>query len=138
MDQTLKEMTMAVLHNNEIVMDQTADTNTKHGDSNQALNNMRKIYDGLRKKLETEPDSVTIPDCKFLVIATNITLATLERQIRSISASIELYKKLQEIYTEAGTSEENLQIFLEKTDFFGDEISTEEPAESAEKEEPNT
>ena len=85
------------------------------------------------------PDSVTIPDCKFLVIATNITLATLERQIRSISASIELYKKLQEIYTEAGTSEENLpQIFLEKTDFFGDEISTEEPAESAEKEEPNT
>ena len=47
MDQTLKEMTMAVLHNNEIVMDQTADTNTKHGDSNQALNNMRKIYDGV-------------------------------------------------------------------------------------------
>ena len=135
MDNTLKEMTLAVLHNNEIVMDQTADINTKKGDSNQTLNNMRKIYDGVRKKIETDPDTVTIPDCKFLVIATNTTLATLERQARSIAASIELYKKLQEIYTEASASEENLEKFLAETNMFGEEIVTEE---SAEKEKPNT
>ena len=130
MENTLKEMTLAVLHNNEIIMDQTADINTKNGNSNQALDNMRKIYDGLRKKIETEPDTITIPDCKFLVIAINITLATLERQSRSILASIELYKKMQELYTDASTSKEDLQVLLAATDLFGDAIVTEEPTES--------
>ena len=130
MENTLKEMTLAVLHNNEIIMDQTADINTKNGNSNQALDNMRKIYDGLRKKIETEPDTITIPDCKFLVIAINITLATLERQSRSILASIELYKKMQELYTDASTSKEDLQALLAATDLFGDAIVAEEPTES--------
>ena len=130
MENTLKEMTLAVLHNNEIIMDQTADINTKNGNSNQALDNMRKIYDGLRKKIETEPDTITIPDCKFLVIAINITLATLERQSRSILTSIELYKKMQELYTDASTSKEDLQVLLAATDLFGDAIVTEEPTES--------
>ena len=130
MENTLKEMTLAVLHNNEIIMDQTADINTKNGNSNQALDNMRKIYDGLRKKIETEPDTITIPDCKFLVISINITLATLERQSRSILASIELYKKMQELYTDASTSKEDLQALLAATDLFDDAIATEEPTES--------
>ena len=130
MENTLKEMTLAVLHNNEIIMDQTADINTKNGNSNQALDNMRKIYDGLRKKIETEPDTITIPDCKFLVIAINITLATLERQSRSILTSIELYKKMQELYTDASTSKEDLQALLAATDLFDDAIATEEPTES--------
>ena len=130
MENTLKEMTLAVLHNNEIIMDQTADINTKNGNSNQALDNMRKIYEGLWKKVETEPDTITIPDCKFLVIAINITLATLERQSRSILASIELYKKMQELYTDASTSKEDLQALLAATDLFDDAIATEEPTES--------
>ena len=50
MDKQLKEATLAVLHNNEIIMQQTEDINTERGDDNRVLGNMRKIYDGVREK----------------------------------------------------------------------------------------
>lgn len=129
MDNTLKELTLALLHNNDIIMDQTEDYNKSRDEGNQALDNMRKIYDGVREKITNNPEALTQADCKFLVLAANITMNSLLRQARTIEATMELYRKLQEIYTKASESPEDLADLQNVTNLLGEEPV---PAESEE------
>lgn len=111
MDNNLRELTLAILHNNEVILDQTEEFNKRSGDSGRSVEHLRKIYDGIRSKLSADED-LTRADCKFLVIAINLTQASLARQKRTIDATIEIYDQLNELYSQAAASEENVQDLL--------------------------
>lgn len=131
MNNNLKEITLAVLLNNETILDQVEEFNKRSGDDGRSTEHLRKIYDGIRAKLNANED-LTQADCKFLVIAMNITQASLQRQLRTVSTTIEMYNKLQEIYSRAAESEENLQDLLNAEIDVGDVKIDEDSEESAE------
>ena len=133
MDEQLKGLLLAVLHNNEIIMNQTEDLNKKNKDSNQALNNMRKIYDGVREKIENHAQDLTQADLKFLVIAINLTMTSLTRQLHSIEVTIDIYKKLQGILGKAAETPEDLANLLEASNVLDIPEEKEETTNSEEK-----
>lgn len=112
MDKQLKEATLAVLHNNEIIMQQTEDINTERGDDNRVLGNMRKIYDGVREKINNDGAGLTSADCKFLIMAIDIAQASLQKQLRAVTSSIELHDIVRDIYTSASEEDADLQAVL--------------------------
>lgn len=135
MDAQLKEATLAVLHNNEIIMQQTEDINSQQGESNHTLMNMRKIYDGVRTKIEAG-EELTMSDCHFIVIASDIAKASMERQARVVAKAIEMHEIINSIYTEAGSSEDMLEVLSRENPF--DLITPAETEETEEIQEPNT
>lgn len=100
MNDQVKQLTLSLLNNNEVIMNQTQEINTERGESNQAIENMRKIYDGVRKKVESG-DQLTPFDCKFLVMAGDIGKAALQRQLGSVELAIMIQDELRDLYTEA-------------------------------------
>lgn len=131
MDNQLKELTLAVLHNNEIILDQTEEFNKRSGDSGRSVEHLRKIYNGIYEKLSADGE-LTQADCKFLVIAINLTQASLHRQLRTVQATIEVYDKLSEIYNQAAESKEFTQDLLKTSVDLGEMELSEESEENAE------
>lgn len=131
MDKQLKELTLAILHNNEIILDQTEEFNKRSGDSGRSVEHLRKIYNGIHEKL-SEDGELTQADCKFLVIAINLTQASLHRQLRTVEATIDVYDKLSEIYNQAAASEEFTQDLLKVSVDLGEMELSEESEENAE------
>lgn len=112
MKESLRELTLAALHNNEIIMQQTEDIAKATDGNTQATASMQKIYNAITDKIKTAPETLTTADCRFMVIQLNITLASLYKQERTIKLTIEAFEQLKDLYQDAGESPENLADFL--------------------------
>ena len=112
MNESLRELTLAALHNNEIIMQQAEDIAKETDGNTQATASMQKIYNAITDKIEKAPETLTTADCRFMVISLNITLASLYKQERIVKTTIEAFEQLKELYQDAGESPESLAAFL--------------------------
>ena len=106
MNKELKDILLAILHNNEILLGQTEDFDKRNGGkSARAISNMYKIYDGLNEKLAKDAP-LTSADCGFMIIAINLTKASLQKQQQTIKATLAIYETIHDLMQEAAGAED--------------------------------